>query len=158
MIVGRIVDSYTNILTLKLFARLEREDAYVREAIDAHTATFRHQLRTLSTFTMLLQTLNAVLFTTESALAILLWDRGAVDVGVIAMTIPLTWQIVSAAGFVAQQVTDIFDNIGAVQEGMLTIARPITLTDDAWRARRFASRAARSVSRTSPSAMDARPG
>ena len=46
------------------------------------------------------------------------------------MTIPLTWQIVSAAGFVAQQVTDIFDNIGAVQEGMLTIARPITLSDD----------------------------
>ena len=44
-IVGRIVDSYTNILTLKLFARLEREDAYVREAIDDHTGTFRHQLR-----------------------------------------------------------------------------------------------------------------
>jgi ATP-binding cassette subfamily B multidrug efflux pump len=129
MIVGRIVDSYTNILTLKLFARLEQEDAYVAEAIDGHTGTFRRQLRTLTTFTMLLQSLNAVLFTTESGLAIMLWSHGAIDVGVIAMTIPLTWQLISAAGFVAQQVTDIFDSVGSVQEGMLTIARPIALTD-----------------------------
>jgi ATP-binding cassette subfamily B multidrug efflux pump len=129
MIVGRIVDSYTNILTLKLFARLEQEDAYVAEAIDSHTGTFRRQLRTLTSFTMLLQSLNAVLFTTESGLAILLWSHGAIDVGVIAMTIPLTWQLISAAGFVAQQVTDIFDSVGSVQEGMLTIARPIALTD-----------------------------
>jgi ATP-binding cassette, subfamily B, multidrug efflux pump len=129
LIVGRIVDSYTNILTLKLFARLDREDAYVAEAIDAHTKTFRHQLRTLTTFTMMLQGLNALLFTTETGLAISLWTHGAIDVGVIAMVIPLTWQLISAAGYVAQQVTDIFDGIGSVQEGMMTIARPIALTD-----------------------------
>lgn len=128
-IVGRIVDSYTNILTLKLFARLEREDAYVREAVDTHTGTFRRHLRTLTTFTILLQTLNAILFVTESGLAVLLWTRGAVDVGVIAMVIPLTWQIVSAAGYVAQQISEIFESVGSVQEGMMTIARPITLTD-----------------------------
>jgi ATP-binding cassette, subfamily B, multidrug efflux pump len=128
-IVGRIVDSYTNILTLKLFARLDHEDAYVREAVDNHTGTFRRHLRTLTTFTILLQTLNAILFVTESGLAVLLWSRGAVDVGVIAMVIPLTWQIVSAAGYVAQQISEIFESVGSVQEGMMTIARPIALTD-----------------------------
>ena len=37
MLTGRIVDTYTNILTVKLFARARDEDAYVREAIDEHT-------------------------------------------------------------------------------------------------------------------------
>jgi ATP-binding cassette subfamily B multidrug efflux pump len=45
------------------------------------------------------------------------------------MALPMTTQIVSASGWVAWQVTDIFENIGVVQEGMLTIARPHALTD-----------------------------
>ncbi len=129
LIVGRIVDSYTNIVTLKLFARLRHEDAYVRDAIDAHTAAFRHQLRMMTSLFISLQILNAVMLVSEAALAIALWQRGSVDVGVVAMAIPLTWQIASAAGWVAAQVTDIFENIGTIQEGMMTIARPITLTD-----------------------------
>ena len=55
--------------------------------------------------------------------------NGRVEVGTVAMAIPLTWQIVSAAGWVAYQITSIFENIGVVQEGMMTIARPIGLTD-----------------------------
>ncbi|MDQ0474881.1 ABC transporter ATP-binding protein [Labrys wisconsinensis] len=129
MIVGRIVDSYTNILTLKLFARLEHEDAYVRDAIDRHTYAFRRQLRVITGFVISLQTLNAVLVISESWLAVWLWVHGTIDVGVVAMAIPLTWQIASVAGTVASQVTDIFEGVGTVQEGMLTIARPITLTD-----------------------------
>jgi ATP-binding cassette subfamily B multidrug efflux pump len=129
LIVGRIVDSYTNILTLKLFARLQHEDAYVREAIDAHTAAFRRQLRMITTFFISLQMLNALMLVSESGMAIWLWRRGTIDVGVVAMAIPLSWQIASAAGWVASQVTDIFENIGTIQEGMLTIARPITLSD-----------------------------
>ena len=38
MLTGRIVDIYTNIMTVKLFAHTEREDAYAREAIDEHLA------------------------------------------------------------------------------------------------------------------------
>src|SRR5215467_2750446 len=37
MLTGRIVDTYTNILTVKLFARARHEDAYVRDAIEEHT-------------------------------------------------------------------------------------------------------------------------
>jgi len=58
-----------------------------------------------------------------------LWTRGQVSVGTVAMALPLAWQIVNTAGWVAWQVTAIFENIGVVQEGMMTIARPITLTD-----------------------------
>jgi ATP-binding cassette subfamily B multidrug efflux pump len=129
MIIGRIVDSYTNILTLKLFARLEQEDDYVRAAVDGHTAIFRRQLRMITLFATSLATMNALLLTSTSAIALYLFAKGSVDVGVIAMAVPLTWQIASIAGTVAIQVTGVFENIGTVQEGMLTIAKPISLTD-----------------------------
>jgi ATP-binding cassette subfamily B multidrug efflux pump len=58
-----------------------------------------------------------------------LWTRGQVSVGTVAMALPLAWQIVNISGWVAWQVTAIFENIGVVQEGMMTIARPIMLTD-----------------------------
>ncbi len=129
LVVGRIVDSYTNILTLKLFARLSHEDAYVRDVVDAHTRAFRRQMRMLSTLFMSLQMLNALMLAGEISLAIGLWQRGRIDVGIVAMAIPLTWQIASAAGWVAVQVTDIFENVGTIQEGMMTIAKPIALPD-----------------------------
>ena len=130
LIVGRIVDSYTNIVTLKLFARLSHEDDYVREAVDAHTLAFRRQLRMLATLFISLHILNALMLVSTIGLAILLWQRNRIDVGIVAMAIPLAWQIASAAGWVAMQVTDIFEQIGTIQEGMMTIARPITLADD----------------------------
>ena len=129
LVVGRIVDSYTNIITLKLFARLTHEDAYVRDVVDAHTGAFRRQMRMLSALFMSLQGLNALMLAGETSLAVWLWQRGRVDVGTVAMAIPLTWQIASAAGWVATQVTDIFENVGTIQEGMMTIAQPIALAD-----------------------------
>jgi ATP-binding cassette, subfamily B, multidrug efflux pump len=126
---GRIVDSYTNILTVKLFARAREEDAYVREAVDDHTGRFYAQLRLNTLFAFTLTSLNAMMVTGTGALAILLWQQGHVSVGVVAMALPMTMQISSASGWVAWQVTGIFENIGVVQEGMMTIARPIGLVD-----------------------------
>jgi ATP-binding cassette, subfamily B, multidrug efflux pump len=129
MLTGRIVDTYTNIVTVKLFARARDEDAYVREAIDHHTGRFYASLRLNTMLALALTVLNALLITATGAFAIVLWRHGHVSVGTVAMALPMTMQIVSASGWVAWQVTDIFENIGVVQEGMLTIARPHTLVD-----------------------------
>jgi ATP-binding cassette subfamily B multidrug efflux pump len=126
---GRIVDSYTNILTVKLFARAWQEDAFVREAIDQHTGKFHTSLRLNTLFGLTLSLLNALMVTGTGALALVLWTRGQVGVGTVAMALPLAWQIINVSGWVAWQVTAIFEDIGVVQEGMMTIARPITLTD-----------------------------
>jgi ATP-binding cassette subfamily B multidrug efflux pump len=128
-LIGRIVDTYTNILTVKLFARARDEDDYVREAFEGHTDLFYASLRLNTLFTFCLTTLNALLVTCTAAMSIWLWVHGKVEVGVVAMAIPLSWQIISNAGWVAMRVTEIFENIGVVQEGMMTIARPIALTD-----------------------------
>jgi ATP-binding cassette subfamily B multidrug efflux pump len=129
MLTGRVVDSYTNILTVKLFARAHEEDAYVRDAIDTHTGVFHASLRLNTLFGLTLSTLNAMMVTGTAALAVYLWVVGAVEVGTVAMALPLTWQIVNISGWVAWQVTAIFENIGVVQEGMMTIAKPIDLVD-----------------------------
>src|SRR5215813_9394048 len=128
-LVGRIVDTYTNILTVKLFARARDEDAYVREAFDEHTGLFHASLRLNTLFSFCLSTLNAMLVTGTATMAIWLWVHGKVEVGTVAMALPMSWQIISMAGWVAMRITEIFENIGVVQEGMSAIARPIALTD-----------------------------
>jgi len=129
MLTGRVVDTYTNILTVKLFARARDEDAYVREAIDQHTTRFHASLRLNTAFALTLTLLNALLITSTGAFAIVLWQHGHITVGTVATALPMTMQIVSASGWVAWQITGIFENIGVVQEGMMTIARPHTLVD-----------------------------
>ena len=126
---GRIVDSYTNILTVKLFARSRDEDAYVREAMDGHGEEFRLAQRLTTLFTLCLTTTNAALVTSTAGVALWLWLEGAVTAGAIAMALPLTWQIVNIAGWVAQNVTGIFENIGIVQEGTQSISVPHDLVD-----------------------------
>ena len=119
---GRVVDSYTNILTVKLFARARDEDDFVREAIDEHTDAFRRQLRMTTLFGVTLALMNASLVVGTGAIAIWLWIAGRIAVGAVAMALPLAWQIANMAGWVAQNVTAIFENVGVVQDGMRSIA------------------------------------
>jgi ATP-binding cassette, subfamily B, multidrug efflux pump len=128
---GRIVDSYTNILTVKLFARPSDEDAFVRAAVDDHTELFRGQLRMMTALAVVMQLLNAVLMVATAALAVWLWSEGRADVGAIATAVPLAWQIANMAGWVAQSVTSIFENVGTVQDGMRSIAVPRQMPDRA---------------------------
>ncbi|MBL8344433.1 MAG: ABC transporter ATP-binding protein [Rubrivivax sp.] len=128
-VMGRVVDSYTNILTVKLFARARDEDAHVRETIDEHTVAIQAHMRLITRFMTTLSALNALLLVSTAAIGIVLWGRGAVDAGTVATALPLAWTIANVAGWVSWEVTGIFENIGVVQEGMETIAVPHSLTD-----------------------------
>jgi ATP-binding cassette subfamily B multidrug efflux pump len=128
-VMGRVVDSYTNILTVKLFARARDEDAYVREVIDQHTGAIAAHMRLITRFMLTLSAMNALLLVATAAIGIVLWSRGAVGAGVVATALPLAWQIANVSGWVSWEVTGIFENIGIVQEGMETIAVPHALVD-----------------------------
>jgi ATP-binding cassette subfamily B multidrug efflux pump len=121
---GRVVDSYTNILTVKLFGRLCDEDAYVREAMDGHYGSMRLHLAMITKFQFCLAALNALLLVGTATIGLMLWAQGTVDAGVVATAFPLAWQTANAAGWVSWEVTAIFENIGTVQEGMQSIAVP----------------------------------
>jgi ATP-binding cassette, subfamily B, multidrug efflux pump len=130
-LMGRIVDSYTNILTVKLFARAREEDQYVRNAVDRHVGLFLASQRLLTAFGALLDVLNALLIAGSGALSLLLWRYGAVEVGAIAMVLPLSLQLTNMSRQIAMRITEIFEDIGVVQEGMITIAQPLQLPDPA---------------------------
>jgi len=129
LVMGRVVDSYTNILTVKLFARARDEDAFVREVVDQHTAAMAAHMRLITRFMFTLAVMNALLLTSTAAIGIHLWSQGVIGAGLVATALPLAWQIANVAGWVSWEVTGIFENIGVVQEGMETIAVPLTLTD-----------------------------
>jgi ATP-binding cassette subfamily B multidrug efflux pump len=124
LVMGRVVDSYTNILTVKLFGRMRDEDAYVREAMDGHYGAMRRHLARITQFQLALTVLNALLLVGTAAIGLTLWAQGSIDAGQVATALPLAWQTVNAAGWVSWEVTSIFENIGTVQEGMQSIAVP----------------------------------
>jgi ATP-binding cassette subfamily B multidrug efflux pump len=131
LVMARVVDSYTNVLTVKLFARLADEDAYVRESIDEHRAAMRRHMRLITRFHFCLTAMNAALLVATATLGVWLWATGAVNAGVVAAALPLAWQLANVAGWVSWEVTAIFENVGVVQEGMQSIAVPHSGVDKA---------------------------
>ena len=128
-VMGRVVDSYTNFPTVKLFARARDEDDYVGEALDAHRDRIAAHMRMTTRFMFTLHCLNAVLVVGTAAVGVTLWARGEVSPAIVATALPLAWQISNMAGWVSWEVSGIFENVGIVQEGMETIAVPHTLVD-----------------------------
>ena len=131
LVMARVVDSYTNILTVKLFARLADEDAYVRESLDQHQGAMAAHMGLITRFMIALTAMNAMLLVGTAAIGIALWAQGAVSAGVVATALPLAWQTANAAGWVSWEVTSIFENVGTVQEGMQSIAVPHSGVDRA---------------------------
>jgi ATP-binding cassette subfamily B multidrug efflux pump len=129
LLTGRIVDSYTNILTLKLFAKSEQEDAFVRDGMLGLTAAFQRQMRLVTLNSLMLSTLNAIMLTSMAAISLTLWNRGDIPVATVAAALPMAWQIANISGWVAFNVAGIFENIGVVQEATGSIAVPPTAPD-----------------------------
>jgi len=128
-LMGRIVDGYSNVLTLKLFAHTRREEAYVAEAMAEQTYKLRRMTRITTLMDASITSLNGFLITGTSALAIWLWSEGRVTVGAIALSTGLVIRINNMSGWIMWVVNGIFENVGTVQDGMTTISQPRTVQD-----------------------------
>ncbi|MBX2806783.1 MAG: ABC transporter ATP-binding protein/permease [Hyphomicrobiales bacterium] len=129
MLMGRVVDSYTNIMTVKLFAHTKSEDQYARDAIQEHTDIFYRMLRTSSLCETCVTILSGLLICSTCGLALWLWSQGTISLGAIALATGLVIRIDGLAGWIMFVLTNMFENIGTVQEGMETLSRPITVRD-----------------------------
>lgn len=128
---GRVVDSYTNILTVKLFARGDLERSSVREAVDWSTKAFLDMTRLITGVSTLLQVMNSLLIVISGALSLWLWSKGQMTPGAIAAGMGLMLRMVQMSGWIMYTVRGIFENIGTVQESMETIAKNHSVTDRA---------------------------
>ena len=126
---GRVVDAYTNIHSVKMFAHHDRELDYARDAIDNTRRTFIREMRIFTIMDVVLVALNGFLIVAVVGWAIALWTQGAASVGVVAAATALTLRLNAMTGWIMWALTSFFQELGVVAEGMETIAQPITLVD-----------------------------
>ncbi|WP_095107332.1 ABC transporter ATP-binding protein [Pseudomonas sp. Irchel 3E20] len=128
-LMGRIVDGYTNITTLKLFAHTQSEQQYAREAIAHQTEKAQLSGRVVTSMDVAITAMNGLLIVTTTGLALWLWSHSLISVGAIALATGLVIRIVNMSGWIMWVVNGIFENIGMVQDGLQTIAQPVAVTD-----------------------------
>jgi ATP-binding cassette subfamily B multidrug efflux pump len=128
-VTGRVVDAYSNIHSVKMFAHHDRELEYAKDAIEATRITFQKEMRIFTIMDVMLVTLNGILIVGVVGWAIMLWMDGSASVGVVAAATALTLRLNSMTGWIMWALTSFFRQLGVVAEGMETIAQPITLID-----------------------------
>ena len=128
-LMGRIVDGYTNIATLKLFAHTDFEQQYAREAIREQTEKTQLASRVITSMDVVITSLNGLLIVSTTGLALWLWTQSLITTGAIALATGLVIRIVNMSGWIMWVVNGIFENIGTVQDGLESIAQPVSVTD-----------------------------
>jgi ATP-binding cassette, subfamily B, multidrug efflux pump len=126
---GRIVDSYTNIHTLKTFSTDGHEDAYVAESVNDHAVEFRKLMRIFTYMWSTLFMLNAGLVISIAWIALSSWNNGTLNAAAVATAIPFALQIMNMSGWILDVGSNIFRQIGTTRDSMETIAQPITMLD-----------------------------
>lgn len=126
---GRIVDSYTNITTVKLFSHSERELAYAENSMQQFLQTVYRQMRMVTCLLFSVDAINYLLLFSIAALSINLWLDEAVTVGVIAIAISIALRVQGMSKWIMWELSALFENIGTVVDGMNTISNEVEIKD-----------------------------
>jgi ATP-binding cassette, subfamily B, bacterial len=129
MVTGQIVDTVTNMKTVKLFAHAEHEDRVALQAM----AGFREKAIDYgiisSWFRFTLSTIAGVLPVLLVGGTVYLWAQGQASMGDIAAAGTVSFRLSQMTGWVSFSLMSIFGNLGEVEDGLRTLAQPYTLQD-----------------------------
>ncbi|PMM10090.1 multidrug ABC transporter ATP-binding protein [Vibrio breoganii] len=126
---GRIVDSYTNIATVKLFSHSKRETEYAEEGMEGFLDTVHRQMRLVTGFNVMVEVVNYVLVFAIAAISIMLWMDNAISIGAIAIAISLALRLNGMSMWIMWEVGALFENMGTTVDGMATLSKPIDIKD-----------------------------
>ena len=129
MMTGRVVDSYTNIATVKLFSHAGREESYAKEGMDAFLQTVYRQMRRVTLFHISVYLNNCIALFVISGLSIWFWLNGQISVGAIAIAIGLAMRVNGMSQWIMWEVSALFENIGTVYDGMEMMTKSHDITD-----------------------------
>jgi ATP-binding cassette subfamily B multidrug efflux pump len=127
---GRIVDSYTNIVTLKLFSHNSRESSYVKEGMEQFMGTVHPQMRLVTCLNFCVWSLNMLLVAVVGGLGIYLWLQAMITPGAVAVAFSLAIRLTGMSHWIMWEVSNLFENIGTVQDGINTLSNPLAVADD----------------------------
>ena len=126
---GRIVDSYTNIVTLKLFSHSKRESNYVKDGMTDFLNTVHPQMRLVTCLNICLWVINMSLVFSTLALGIYLWIESSITAGAIAVVISLALRLSGMSHWIVWEIGNLFENLGTVQDGINTLSIPQLVLD-----------------------------
>ncbi|WP_371377527.1 ABC transporter ATP-binding protein [Thalassotalea aquiviva] len=129
LMTGRIVDSYTNISTVKLFAHTDTESEYAKNSMRGFLTTVHQQMRLATGINVSVQYINYALAFAITAMAIYLWAFQAITVGAIAVSLSLALRLNGMSQWIMWEVSSFFENIGTVADGISSISKPIAVKD-----------------------------
>ncbi|CAH0990731.1 Putative multidrug export ATP-binding/permease protein [Sinobacterium norvegicum] len=131
LMTGRIVDSYTNILTLKLFSHHRREADYVKEGMRGFLDTVHPQMRLVTKLNASVWILNMLLISSTTALGIHFWLQDLISAGAIAIALSLALRLMGMSNWIMWEVSNLFEQIGTVQDGINTLSQGNEVSDAA---------------------------
>lgn len=126
---GRIVDSYTNITTVKLFAHTDKEADYAKESMYSFLNTVYRQMRLVTGISVSVQVINYLLAFSIAAVSIALWVDSAITVGAIAIAVSLALRLNGMSQWIMWEISSLFENIGTVTDGMNTLSKTTIIQD-----------------------------
>jgi ATP-binding cassette subfamily B multidrug efflux pump len=129
LMTGRITDAYSNIATIKLFSHASRESSYVKGAMQEFMVTVFKQMRLGSSFEIVNHILSMMLILGTAGVAIWLWKTGQAGVGAVAAATAMAMRLNGMAQWIMWELSQLFENIGTVQDGMNTLSLPHTVID-----------------------------
>ncbi len=129
LMVGRITDAYTNIATVKLFSHAQREAGYARFAMQDFLGNVHRMMRLVSGFEVTNHTLSMLLVLSTAGSALWLWVHGEVGVGAVAAATAMALRLNGISHWIMWEMTNLFEHIGTVQDGITTLAKPHVVVD-----------------------------
>ena len=126
---GRIVDSYTNIATVKLFSHSDREERWMHEGMDRFLGTVHRQMRLSAIQDITLNVLNVTLLASVAGLGLWLWSQDMIAVGAVAIAVPLAMRLNNMSHWIIWEFAALFENIGTVRDGISSLALPREVRD-----------------------------
>ncbi len=129
LMTGRVVDSYTNIATVKLFAHTDREEIYAKDAMDGFLQTVYPQMRLSTSLEMCIKILNHLLLAGAAMAGIMLWISNSVSVGAVAVAVGLVLRMNGMAYWVTWELARLFEALGVIQDGMNMLSKAQNIQD-----------------------------
>lgn len=129
LMTGRITDAYSNITTVKLFSHGAREAGYAKQSMQEFMVTVHAQMRLATLLSTCNFIVNTSLTLSTTALGIWLWQNGQVGVGAIATATAMALRVNGLSQYIMWESARLFENIGTVNDGMVTLSKPQTILD-----------------------------
>lgn len=128
-VTARVVDSYSNIETVKLFAHAEREERFALTAMQRHRVRFGALMRVFAQQQAAMALFNAAAMLMVAGPALWLWSIGALSIGEVSAAVSMALRLNTMTGWIMWMTVRVFEHLGTIRESLESIAVPRTVTD-----------------------------